>query len=71
MANPLFHQTGSNTVSNVLCVGTQVNVEEKREKIRVPAQEVPVDLFRMECHKIHRHGHERKTIQQNQGRSSC
>jgi len=34
MANSLFHQSGSNKVSDVLFVGTQANVEEKQEKIR-------------------------------------
>lgn len=38
MANSLFHQTGSNKVGDLLFVGTQVNVKEKREKIGVPAR---------------------------------
>lgn len=33
-AKSLFHQSGSNKVSDVLFVGTQVNVEEKQDKIR-------------------------------------
>lgn len=31
MANQLFHQTGSNEVSDILCAGIRVNVNEKQE----------------------------------------
>lgn len=36
MANQLFHQTGSNKVSYILCIGIQVNVNEKREESEYP-----------------------------------
>lgn len=35
MANPLFNLTGSSKISDVLYIGTQINMEEKQDKIGV------------------------------------